>query len=95
MNPHPAGRARACARQGGFSTNNEREKMITEANETAGFYIRMSSDKQKDSPDRQRGIVLPYAEANKYDIVEEYLDDGISGLKTTERKEIQRLITVD
>ncbi len=66
--------------------------MIAKAYERAGFYIRMSSSQQKDSPERQRGIVLPYAESNQYEIVEEYLDEGISGLKTHEREAFIRLI---
>ena len=77
---------------GGDFNTTKGNTMITKAIERAGFYLRMSSTKQKDSPDRQRGIVLPYAETNAYKIVEEYLDDGISGLKTTEREAFQRLI---
>jgi site-specific DNA recombinase len=39
----------------------------------------MSSDKQEDSPDRQRGQILPYAERRGYDIVAEFVDEGIGG----------------
>jgi site-specific DNA recombinase len=39
----------------------------------------MSSDKQEDSPDRQRAQITPYAERHGYDLVAEFIDEGVGG----------------
>ncbi|MCH7751368.1 MAG: recombinase family protein, partial [Planctomycetes bacterium] len=55
-------------------------------------YIRMSSDKQEDSPQQQREEIEALA-AGKYRIVRWYQDDGISGAESAKRTGFQRLIT--
>ena len=42
-------------------------------------YVRMSSDKQEDSPDRQRAGINACANTKGYTLKKEYLDAGISG----------------
>ena len=54
-------------------------------------YYRMSSDKQEASIPEQREAVEAYAKAHDYRIVREYLDEGISGDKTSKRVDFQRL----
>jgi DNA invertase Pin-like site-specific DNA recombinase len=48
-------------------------------------YYRMSSDHQEQSIEQQRAAVTAYAQANGYEIVGEYVDEGISGDKTEKR----------
>ncbi len=48
-------------------------------------YIRMSTDKQDMSPADQRAKLYPWAEG-RYGIVEEYLDEGKSGSKDTDKR---------
>ena len=55
-------------------------------------YYRMSSDKQETSIADQRAAVGQYAHANRYQIVREYVDEGISGWKSKERLAFQELI---
>ena len=55
-------------------------------------YYRMSSDKQEASIGDQRTAVEAYAAAHNYQIVREYLDEGISGWKAAQRKGFQQLI---
>ena len=55
-------------------------------------YYRMSTDRQEKSIDDQKTEVVKYAAANGYKIIREYRDDGISGSKSDERKDFQRLI---
>jgi DNA invertase Pin-like site-specific DNA recombinase len=55
-------------------------------------YYRMSSDKQECSIEDQRAAVAEYAKAHNYVILREYLDEGISGWKSEERKGFQKLI---
>ena len=45
----------------------------------AAQYIRMSTDDQADSPERQRSLVLPYCERKGYIVVEVYEDLGMRG----------------
>jgi site-specific DNA recombinase len=47
----------------------------------AAAYYRMSKDEQDHSIERQQGQVKPYAEAHGYQIVREYVDEGVSGWK--------------
>ena len=55
-------------------------------------YYRMSTDKQDTSIRDQRKAVEQYAEENGYKIVGEYVDEGVSGWKSEQRKDFQRLI---
>jgi len=55
-------------------------------------YIRMSSDKQEDSPTRQREEITKYAAANGYQINKWYADHGLTGTKSKNRPEFQRLM---
>lgn len=65
------------------------EKILT------GIYIRVSTEDQaKDgfSIHAQREKLTKYAEANDWDIVDYYVDDGISGKNLDARPEVQRLL---
>jgi DNA invertase Pin-like site-specific DNA recombinase len=48
--------------------------------------IRMSSDKQEESPQQQREAIAELARKNNYVIVREYLDPGKSGSKRVEKR---------
>lgn len=48
-------------------------------------YIRMSSDKQEDSPEQQRAEIAKLAERGGYLLLREYLDESISGDCTEKR----------
>jgi DNA invertase Pin-like site-specific DNA recombinase len=52
----------------------------------------MSTDRQEDSIDRQRGGVLPYAKARGYRVAGEYVDEGIAGDEFGKRSDFQRLL---
>jgi DNA invertase Pin-like site-specific DNA recombinase len=56
------------------------------------IYLRMSSDKQEESIDRQRQALVEYCKKHGYRIVCEYIDEGISGWKGKERLGFQQLI---
>jgi DNA invertase Pin-like site-specific DNA recombinase len=58
----------------------------------AALYFRMSDDRQEESIDRQKSQVLPYAEKHGYQVVREYVDEGITGSEIFRRKEFQRLL---
>jgi DNA invertase Pin-like site-specific DNA recombinase len=58
----------------------------------AALYFRMSTDRQEDSIDRQRGGVLPYAKARGYRLAGEYVDEGIAGDEFGKRSDFQRLL---
>jgi site-specific DNA recombinase len=45
----------------------------------AAIYIRMSSARQVDSPERQRASILPYCERKNYSVVKEYEDLAVRG----------------
>ncbi|MCM1136734.1 MAG: recombinase family protein [Clostridium sp.] len=57
-------------------------------------YCRVSTDKtdQLNSLENQKKFFTEYAEKNKYNLVRMYADEGISGTKTKNRKEFQRLM---
>ena len=55
-------------------------------------YIRMSTDKQEDSPARQRAEIQRYAKANGIRITEWYEDHGLTGTESMNRPEFQRLL---
>ena len=54
-------------------------------------YIRMSSDRQEDSPERQRAAVTAYAKSRGYALGAEYADMGISGWKD-DRPQFKKLL---
>ena len=56
-------------------------RVSTEEQATEGFSIHAQKDK-----------LTKYAESNDWDIVDYYIDDGISGKNLTDRKEVSRLI---
>lgn len=55
-------------------------------------YIRMSSDKQEDSPEQQRAEVVKLAKKHGCKIVREYFDPAISGNETRKRKQFVKMI---
>ena len=55
-------------------------------------YYRMSSDRQETSIRDQREAVEKYAADNGYRIIGDYVDEGISGWKTEQRKAFSQLI---
>lgn len=62
---------------------------------TVALYIRVSSDKQVkdgDSIPAQLEALRKYADAHHYRVHAEYIDDGISGTKYSQRDELQRLL---
>jgi DNA invertase Pin-like site-specific DNA recombinase len=58
----------------------------------AAAYYRMSTLRQEDSIDRQRSQVEPYAEKHDYQIVREYIDEGVAGDEIAKRKDFQRML---
>lgn len=61
----------------------------------AALYCRVSSDQQAregDSIPAQLAALHAYADQHEYVVVGEYIDDGISGTKYTDRDELQRLL---
>jgi DNA invertase Pin-like site-specific DNA recombinase len=52
----------------------------------------MSTDKQQDSPERQREGVLPYCERKGYKVVAEYEDLGVAGDEFARRSGLQRML---
>lgn len=55
-------------------------------------YIRMSTDKQEDSPARQRGEIERMAAKGSYQILCWYEDHGLTGTESLNRPEFQRLL---
>jgi len=55
-------------------------------------YIRMSTDKQEDSPAQQKDEITKLAQREGYRILRWYEDHGISGAKTLKRPEFRRMI---
>lgn len=55
-------------------------------------YIRMSSDQQEDSPERQRAEVNKIAEKGGYQILKWYEDHGKTGTKSKNRPQFQQLL---
>ena len=56
------------------------------------LYLRMSTDRQESSISQQRESVMKHAAKHGHDIVGEYIDEGISGDKTSKRLDFQRMI---
>lgn len=55
-------------------------------------YIRMSTDQQEDSPERQRAEILKIAKAGGYQIIRWYEDHGLTGTKSKNRPQFQELL---
>jgi DNA invertase Pin-like site-specific DNA recombinase len=55
-------------------------------------YYRMSDDKQENSIDRQKSQVIPYAARHGYEIIREYIDEGIAGDEEAKRKDFMRML---
>jgi DNA invertase Pin-like site-specific DNA recombinase len=55
-------------------------------------YYRMSLDRQEDSIERQRSQVVAYAAKHGFQIVREYIDEGIAGDVIFRRSEFQRML---
>lgn len=58
----------------------------------AAIYLRCSTMKQEDSPDRQRSQVVPYAERNGYEIVATFADEGVPGDEIERRPEFCKML---
>jgi DNA invertase Pin-like site-specific DNA recombinase len=74
----------------GFLTKGE--QMIRAAIKLAVAYYRMSTDRQEASIPAQREAVEKYAAENGYQIIREYIDEGISGDATEKRIQFKRMI---
>ncbi len=55
-------------------------------------YIRMSSDRQEDSPERQRMEIHKLAEREGYEVVNWYEDLGMTGTESAKREGFQKLM---
>ena len=55
-------------------------------------YLRRSTDKQEQSLDDQRTEVMRYADENGYEVVDEYVDDAVSGTSAAARPAFRRMI---
>ena len=55
-------------------------------------YLRMSSEKQETSIGDQRTALERYADENGYRLIDEYIDEAISGDATEKRLQFQRMI---
>ena len=58
----------------------------------AAGYIRMSTDKQEDSPARQKAEILQLAKREGYEIIVWYEDHGLTGTESANRPEFLRLL---
>jgi site-specific DNA recombinase len=57
----------------------------------AATYLRMSTDEQENSPERQRNQILPYCERKGYRVVKQYEDLGLRGHDDS-RPQFQKLL---
>ena len=55
-------------------------------------YMRMSTDKQEYSIDSQERLIKAYAKQNKYSILHNYIDEGISGRNAEKRPQFLQMI---
>jgi len=58
----------------------------------AAAYYRRSTDRQEQSIDDQRKAVETYADENGFEIVREYVDDGISGALAAKRESFLKMV---
>ena len=66
--------------------------MTKKKKQPAVAYIRKSSDKQEDYPERQRGEIEKAAERHGFTITEWYEDHGLTGTDSANRPEFQWLL---
>lgn len=66
--------------------------MTKQGTKPAVGYIRMSTDKQEDSPEQQRAEIVKLAKREGYDILRWYEDHGISGAKTHKRQRFVQMV---
>jgi DNA invertase Pin-like site-specific DNA recombinase len=66
--------------------------MTKQSTKPAVGYVRMSTDKQEDSPARQRGDIEAIAERLGYRITTWYEDHGLTGTESANRPEFRRLL---
>lgn len=70
--------------------------MLTRRKETtlipAAGYVRMSTDQQEDSPERQRSEIIEIADRNGYEIIRWYEDHGLTGTKSKNRPQFQQML---
>src|SRR5689334_5546883 len=68
--------------------------MIARANSVtkAGAYVRMSTDRQEDSPKQQRAEILKLAKRENCEIVAWYEDHGITGDSIDQRPDFGRML---
>ncbi len=57
----------------------------------SAIYLRCSTDMQEQSIPDQRKAIHEYAKANGYEIVKEYINEGISGTETEKRIAFKRM----
>ena len=55
-------------------------------------YIRMSTDRQEDSPETQKSIIQEYCKKNGHVVVRTYIDSGISGGSMDKRSSLLELL---
>src|SRR5262245_36488682 len=55
------------------------------------IYVRMSTAKQEDSPERQRNQLLPHAQVKGYVIIENYEDHGRQADQIKARPDLRRM----
>lgn len=68
-------------------------RLLKSEGKRAAVYLRKSTDAQEASIPGQRQAVREYAAKHGYEIVQEFVDSGISGVDSSaDRKEFQRLI---
>jgi site-specific DNA recombinase len=69
--------------------------LIPQNGDRAGFYFRLSRDedsaKESNSITNQRKILTAYAEEHHFKVIDEYIDDGVSGT-TFDRPGFNRMI---
>jgi site-specific DNA recombinase len=58
----------------------------------AAAYVRMSTDRQEDSPERQRRDINELAERDGYEIIKWYEDHGKTGTESRKRTDFQKLL---
>ncbi len=66
-------------------------KMI-EKLKLAVIYLRRSTDKQDRSIVDQRDVILRYAREHGFEIVDEFVDDAVSGTSITGQRELRRMM---